>query len=60
MKTRTPKRYRAKQHRMTGHVEKTYEKKGIPRAKTWSIAWSTIRKFLGEGPDSKRICRIFL
>ena len=61
MKIKTmKKRYTAKQRRMAEHIEKGYEKKGFPKAKAWSVAWATVRKYLGEGPDSKRVCRIFL
>ena len=58
MRKKIKKRYSAKQKRMAEHIEKTYEKKGFSRARAWSVAWATVRKFLGEGPDSKRICRI--
>lgn len=54
------KKYTARQHRMAEHIEKSYERKGYSKTKAWSVAWATVRKFLGEGPDSKRVCRIFL
>ena len=57
---KTKKRYNANQKRRAEHIEKSYEKKDFPKVKAWSVAWATVRKFLGEGPDSKRICRIIL
>jgi hypothetical protein len=57
---KTKKKYTPKQRRMAEHIEKTYEKKGVPKGKAWAIAYATLRKYLGEGPDSKRICRLFL
>jgi hypothetical protein len=60
MTTKSNARYPPKQHRMAEHIEQPYEKKGYARNRAWAIAWSTIRKYLGEGPDSKRVIRIFL
>jgi len=41
--------YTDKQKRQAKHIEKGYEKKGMPAKKAKKIAWSTVNKKSGGG-----------
>ena len=42
-------KYTDKQERKADHIEKAYEKKGVPKEEAEKIAWATVNKQGGGG-----------
>ena len=47
--------YTAKQKRQAAHIEKGYEKKGMPEKKAEAFAWATVNKQTGGGKKKRGV-----